>query len=198
MWSAGNALAPKHRPISVRFRAFAAIPAICFLAGCGGAQSAPTPSSSGAPSGSPAGFTLTSNDLAVGHWPTEDTCDGSGTPPDLHWTAGPAGTASYALQVFDPDAPNGGFTHWMLANEPPTLRQPTPLTGVSGKNDFGKEGYAGPCPPKGSTHHYVVTVYAVDAMLRLQPRYSHADFLNALNGHILAQASITARYDRQA
>lgn len=69
---------------------------------------------------------------------------------------------------------------------------------MSGQNDSGKEGYAGPCPPKGTTHHYLVTVYAVDAMLPLQPLYRHADFLRALNGHILAQASITARYDRQA
>lgn len=173
---------------------------MCILAGCGGAATPSTPSSSSVntASASPAGFAVTSNDLAVGHWPTEDTCDGSNTPPDLHWTAGPSGTASYALQVFDADAPNGGFTHWMLANEPANLRQPTPLTGVSGQNDFGKEGYAGPCPPKGTTHHYLVTVYAVDAMLPLQPLYRHADFLRALNGHILAQASITARYDRQA
>ena len=169
------------------------------LAGCGGTNPTSTASPSAStpnPSGNQAAFAVTSSDLSVGHWPTDDTCDGADNPPDLHWTAGPPGTASYALQVFDPDAPNGGFTHWMLANEPPNLREPTPLTGVSGKNDFGKEGYAGPCPPKGSTHHYVVTVYAVDAMLPLQPLYSHADFLRALNGHILAHAMIIARYSR--
>ena len=174
------------------------IPAICILTGCGNASTSSTPSISAAASSGVVGFAVNSNDLASGRWPKDATCDGADNPPDLHWTAGPSATASYALQVFDPDAPNGGFTHWMLANEPPDLRAPTPLTGVSGKNDFGKEGYAGPCPPKGSTHHYVVTVYAVDAMLQLQPLYSHADFLRALNAHILAQASITATYNRQA
>src|SRR6266487_4874424 len=99
-------------------------------------------------------FVLTSDLLSSGSWPSADTCDGGDGVPDLHWTAGPAGTGSYALQLFDVDAPNGGFTHWMLANEPASLREPTPGTGVSGRNDFGREGYAGPCPPKGSTHRY--------------------------------------------
>lgn len=177
-----------------------ALPIIAILAACGGAPSTSTGtpgSSTATPSGNNAAFAVTSSDLSVGHWPTVETCDGADNPPpDLHWSAGPAGTQSYALQVFDPDAPNGGFTHWMLVNEPPNLREPTPLTGVSGKNDFGKEGYGGPCPPKGSTHHYVVTIYAVDTMLPLQPLYSHQDFLRALTGHVLAQASITASYMR--
>jgi len=103
---------------------------------------------------------------------------------------------SYALQLFDPDAPNGGFTHWMLANEPADFRAPMPGTGVSGKNDFGHEGYEGPCPPKGSTHRYVFTVYAVDSTLRLNVLYDHADFQKALKGHVLGQGSLTATYSR--
>jgi Raf kinase inhibitor-like YbhB/YbcL family protein len=165
------------------------------------AQSNPSPSPSVSASQNVAnsaseGFALSSSDLASGQWPASDTCDGADTPPDLHWTAGPAGTASYVLQVFDPDAPNGGFSHWMLANEPPDLRQPTPGTGVSGRNDFGVEGYNGPCPPKGTTHHYVVTVYAVDAILPLQRLYSRAQFQQALASHVLAQANLTATYRR--
>jgi Raf kinase inhibitor-like YbhB/YbcL family protein len=169
------------------------------IAGCSNAHPTSTsapPSPTAQTSNGPQAFTLSSKDLSSGRWPQDATCDGGDNPPDLHWNAGPSATASYALQVFDPDAPNGGFTHWMLANEPPTLREPTPLTGVSGRNDFGKEGYNGPCPPTGATHHYVVTVYAVDSMLSLQPLYRHQDFQRALSGHILAQASITATYGR--
>jgi len=151
-------------------------------------QGTSTPSSTG--------FTLTSPGLQGGRWPPDATCDGSDSPPDFHWTAGPAATASYAIQVFDPDAPNGGFTHWMLANEPPSLRGPTPRTGISGRNDFGNEGYKGPCPPHGSAHHYVVTAFAVDTMLTLQPLYSRAQFQAALARHVLAQSSITAIYSR--
>lgn len=84
----------------------------------------------------------------------------------------------------------------MLANEPSDLREPTPGTGVSGKNDFGHEGYNGPCPPTGSTHRYVFTIYALDTMLALSPLYRHADFQRAMNGHVLVQTSLTATYSR--
>ena len=139
---------------------------------------------------------MTSTDLASGRWPVADTCDGGDGVPDMHWTAGPPGTRTYALQLVDVDAPNGGFTHWMLANEPRSLREPTPNTGVSGMNDFGREGYAGPCPPKGSQHRYVFTVYAVGASLPLRTLYSHAEFQKALGGHILRQATLTATFAR--
>lgn len=170
------------------------------LAGCSGghqpsAQTSTRPAAIGTPS-SPVAFAVTSGDLASGHWPSADTCDGGDDVPDLHWTAGPLGTQSYALQLFDSDTANRGFTHWMLANEPPNVREPTPNTGVSGKNDFGHEGYNGPCPPKGSTHHYVFTVYAVDTMLSLRLLYSHADFQKALQAHVLRQATLTATYGR--
>lgn len=184
---------------SARFRAIGLVIAFV-LAACNGASPTANPASTGSSatptSGNPSTFTVTSNDLASSRWPSADTCDGADDIPDLHWTAGPPATAAYALQLFDPDAPNGGFTHWMLANEPPSLREPTPRTGVSGKNDFGNEGYNGPCPPRGSTHRYVLTVYALDAMLALHPLYRHADFQQALQGHILAQASLTATYGR--
>ena len=71
-----------------------------------------------------------------------------------------------------------------------------PGTGVSGKNDFGHEGYNGPCPPQGSTHRYIFTVYAIDATVALLPLYSHTDFQRAIQGRILAQATLTATYGR--
>jgi Raf kinase inhibitor-like YbhB/YbcL family protein len=169
-----------------------------FISACSGADQQPT---SGPSTPSPRAselpiFRVASTDLRSGGWPADETCDGGEAVPDLHWTSGPSGTRAYALQLFDPDAPSGGFTHWMLANEPSDLRQPTPGTGVSGRNDFGREGYSGPCPPKGSTHHYVFTVYALDSALSLSPLYRHADFQRALVGHVLAQATLTATYSR--
>jgi Raf kinase inhibitor-like YbhB/YbcL family protein len=168
------------------------------LSGCGGHEASAPPSPSSAipsPSGETS-FAVTSRALSSGTWPSADTCDGGDGVPDLHWTAGPPGTRSYALQLFDVDAPHGGFTHWMLANEPADLREPTPGTGVSGRNDFGREGYAGPCPPKGSRHRYIFTVYAVDASLSLRPLYSHAEFQKALETHVLTQATLVATYAR--
>jgi Raf kinase inhibitor-like YbhB/YbcL family protein len=169
------------------------------VASCAGheASARPTPGTSAIASPSrEAVFSVTSSDLASGRWPVVDTCDGGEGVPDLRWTAGPPGTSTYALQLVDVDAPNGGFTHWMLANEPPGLRQPTPNTGVSGRNDFGREGYAGPCPPKGSQHRYVFTVYAVGASLPLRPLYSHVEFQKALGSQILSQATLTATFGR--
>jgi Raf kinase inhibitor-like YbhB/YbcL family protein len=170
----------------------------CVLTACtsGGPSAGGTRPSSVPNAGSPSPFALSSTDLSSGRWPSADTCDGGDGVPDLHWTAGPVGTRAYALQLFDPDAPNGGFAHWMLANEPAELRGPTPGTGMSGKNDFGLEGYRGPCPPHGSNHHYVFMVYALDSVLGLHLLFTREDFQGALRGHILAQAELTATYSR--
>src|SRR6266550_2433228 len=152
------------RPILHQTRQLVAL-ALCAIAlgisACDGREASPSPSPSASTAASPSTETvlvLTSSALSAGSWPSADTCDGSDGVPDLHWTAGPAGTRSYALQLFDVDAPNGGFMHWMLANEPASLREPTPGTGLSGRNDFGRECYVRRCPPKGSKHRYVFTV----------------------------------------
>ncbi len=142
------------------------------ISACDGREASPSPSPSASTTASASTetvFVLTSSALSAGSWPSADTCDGSDGVPDLHWTAGPPGTRSYALQLFDV---------------------------VSGRNDFGREGYAGPCPPKGSQHRYVFTVYAVDRSLELQPLYSHAEFQKALENHVLGQATLTATYAR--
>ena len=170
------------------------------LAACGTAPAkaikGATPPQATATAGNTVGLSVTSSDATGGRWLSAVTCDGGENVPDLHWTTGPSGTASYALQFFDTDAPQGGFTHWMLANESPDARAPVPGTGVSGRNDFGNEGYGAPCPPPGHTHRYVFTIYALDQMLSLKPLYSHGELQQALQGHVLAQADLSASYSR--
>ena len=102
-------------------------------------------------------------------------CDGSNISPSLTWTGAPAGTKSFAIMIYDPDAPTGsGFWHWIVFNIPvSTTSIPTNAGNVKKKlmpkgviqvrNDYGFTGYGGMCPPKDeSTHHYKLTVLAVD------------------------------------
>src|SRR6266542_1822724 len=100
--------------------------------------------------------------------PRKHTCDGADQSPLLAWTEPPSGTQSFALIAHDPDAPNGDFTHWVLfdipteATEIPQGAAPAEL-GVPGLNDFGNEGYGGPCPPPGhGRHRYYFTLSALD------------------------------------
>ena len=69
--------------------------------------------------------------------------------------------------------------------------------GIQGINGFGKLGYGGPCPPRGSSHHYVFTLYALDAPVTLPPRATKADVLRAMHGHVLGRAQLTGRYSRK-
>ena len=132
------------------------------------------------------------------------SCPGlSNVSPALTWDAPPHATRSFALIVSDPDAPMGTFTHWLLWNLPAAARslpesvptQPMLPNGArQGRNDFGGLGYGGPCPPRGSTHHYIFDLYALDAALTLAPGASRRQLLHALQGHIVASGKLTARY----
>lgn len=148
---------------------------------------------------------LTSSSFTNGTIPKAYTCDGANRSPQLAWSAPPAGTRSLALTVTDPDAPHGTFTHWVLFNLRATTRSlpegldPSPQLpdgALQGGNSFRQIGYGGPCPPRGSTHRYVFTLYAVDAPLALAPGVSRAQLEAALAGHILAHAQLIARYGR--
>ena len=150
-------------------------------------------------------ITLSSTSLQDGKVPRECTCDGDNASPALKWTAPPHGTKSFALTVTDPDAPSGTFTHWVLFNLPAN-RNSLPL-GVpgqaqlsdgswQGRNDFGKLGYGGPCPPRGNPHRYVFTLYALDRTLDVNDGSSRSQLENAMNGHVLARGELTARYGR--
>lgn len=137
--------------------------------------------------------------------PTEYTCEGQDVSPPLAWDEPPAGTQSLVLIVDDPDAPVGVFTHWVLFNIPSNSRDlpealPTqaqlPSGAQQGKNEFGRLGYGGPCPPPGRLHRYRFTVYALDQPLELTAGASKKQVLDAIQGHILAQGQLTGTYQR--
>jgi Raf kinase inhibitor-like YbhB/YbcL family protein len=131
--------------------------------------------------------------------PTKYTCDGENLAPPLEWRGVPEPSKSLALICDDPDAPSGTFTHWVLYDIPPSTdslpEQPT--VGTAGVNSYGKRGFAGPCPPKNDdAHHYHFHVYALDVASLGPPGLSKEDALQAMNGHILAEAELVGLYNR--
>ncbi|MBH8563222.1 YbhB/YbcL family Raf kinase inhibitor-like protein [Nostoc sp. CENA67] len=142
---------------------------------------------------------------ANGLIPAKYTCDGADISPPLIWDEVPKGTQSIVLIVDDPDAPGGTFVHWVVYDIPATIRQlpekiaavkPLPDGGVQGKNDFGKLGYGGPCPPSG-IHRYFFKIYALDQELSLPAGATKNQILTAIESHILAKADLIGRYKRQ-
>lgn len=137
-------------------------------------------------------------------------CTGSNVSPALSWQDPPAGTKSFALTVYDPDAPTGsGWWHWVVFDIPAGVRSlpagagnadgaGLPAGAVQSRTDFGAPGYGGACPPKGhGQHRYVFTLFALDvARLGLSPDSSPAMVGFNLGAHTLAKASITAVYGR--
>jgi Raf kinase inhibitor-like YbhB/YbcL family protein len=135
--------------------------------------------------------------------PEKFTCDGADISPELTWTEPPSGTKALALIMDDPDAPRGTFVHWVLYDLPPDTR--SLAEGLAkdrqlangarqGRNDFGKIGHNGPCPPKGAPHRYFFKLYALDAKMNLKAGASGGALERAMKGHILAQAEISGRY----
>ena len=137
--------------------------------------------------------------------PQKHTCDGSDQSPELRWSAAPPNTKSFALIADDPDAPAGTWVHWVIYNLPAqanSLQEGVPKTdsaagGAQGRNDFGKTGYGGPCPPPGKPHRYFFKLYALDTSLDLRPGAKKQDVERAMQGHIVAQAEVMGTYQRQ-
>lgn len=137
-------------------------------------------------------------------------CQGRNISPALHWDNPPAGVKSYAVTVYDPDAPTGsGWWHWLIYNiparvdglvknagDPPSNLAPT--GSVQSRTDFGTRGYGGACPPAGaSAHRYVFTVYALDVeKLDLDPEATAAMVGFTINQHLLAKDVLTILYAR--
>jgi hypothetical protein len=143
-------------------------------------------------------FTVTSAAFADGQSvPKQFTCDGDDAPPPITVNDAPDGTKSFAVIVDDPDAPRGTFTHWLAYDIPAEGNALRTTAGKALKNDFGRQGYGGPCPPAGhGKHRYYFTVYAVDApTLEVSGRSRH-DLEAALKDHTLAKAQLMGRYER--
>jgi Raf kinase inhibitor-like YbhB/YbcL family protein len=135
-----------------------------------------------------------------GNIPPKFTCDGADTNPSLHIEGAPAEAKSLALIIDDPDAPGGLFTHWVAWNIDPKTTEigegSSPTRAVQGKNDFGKSGYGGPCPPSG-VHRYYFKIFALDRILDLKAGAKRAEVYSAMRGHVIAQGESMGRYARK-
>jgi Raf kinase inhibitor-like YbhB/YbcL family protein len=139
---------------------------------------------------------------AFGHGqeiPRRHTCDGDDLSPPLAWRGQPPQTQSLALVVDDPDAPSGTFTHWLAWGvDPATSELPEgEAAPTEGRNDFGSNGYRGPCPPPGhGPHRYIFRLHALDAELGLDYGADKPQLEQALTGHVLATAELRGTYAR--
>lgn len=161
-------------------------------------------------------FTLTSPDIPSGgtvpqHFEFDGFgCSGRNESPALQWSGAPEGAKSFALTVYDPDAPTGsGWWHWLVVDLPADTTALAPNAGAKGgaqlpqgarqiRNDYGAMAWGGMCPPPGDKpHRYIFTVHALSV-----PRLDIPDDATAalagfmVNAHSLAKASFTATYGR--
>lgn len=121
--------------------------------------------------------------------------------PQLSWTQGPVGTRSYAITIYDPDAPTGsGFWHWILADIPADVTEipeggPLPEGVRQWINDAQEEGYSGPFPPPGPSHRYIHTVHAMPAEhLPADDEAANVQVRFAIHTSQLAEAGVTGTY----
>jgi Raf kinase inhibitor-like YbhB/YbcL family protein len=137
--------------------------------------------------------------------PVQFTCQGENVSFPLSWSDVPAGTETIAVLMQDLDTPRPGFTHWILYNIPPGTRgipgnittSPTlPDGSVQGRNDAGKIGYTGPCPPEGKAHRYVITVYALNRSLGGSQALNRSGFDTAVPGAVIGQGNLSGTYQR--
>ena len=185
-----------------------ALALVAFTA-CGGGKSAeadvkePT-----APGGkSPATMTMTSPAFGANEdIPSEYTCEGGDTSPPLAWDGVPADAKALALIVDDPDAPDPAapkrtWVHWVAvlpANSrtlPAGAAARMPEGATVGKNDWGKAGYGGPCPPVGK-HRYFFKLYALDLSLDASG-LDKAALIGRIDGHVLAKGELIGRYQKR-
>ena len=134
------------------------------------------------------------------------TCEGADISPPLSWSDVPAGTGSLVLVVEDPDAPSGIFRHWAVFEIPPAARgldagysANRPVAALhEARNDFGKTGYSGPCPPRGAgTHHYHFRLLAISRpTLDLRAPAAALDVLRAAQPYVIQQAELVGTYHR--
>lgn len=163
-----------------------------------------------------ADFTLTSPDIKKGELMSMDQvykgfgCQGSNISPALKWANAPDETKSFAITVFDPDAPTGiGWHHWVVFNIPASVTELAANAGsadsknlpegsIQSVSDYGAPGYGGPCPPADhDPHRYIFTVYALDIpKIDLPATAMPALVRFMINNHTLAKAELTGYYSR--
>jgi Raf kinase inhibitor-like YbhB/YbcL family protein len=126
------------------------------------------------------------------------TCEGEDISPDYTLAGLPDDTVSIALTMDDPDAPVGVWDHWVEFDLPPETEIPSNATelGTMGSNSWDTLGYRGPCPPPGDPHRYVMTVYALDALLGLDEGATKDALLAAMEGHVIASGQLIGEFSR--
>jgi len=142
----------------------------------------------------------------AGPIPATYTCQGQDISVPLAWSDLPAGTRSLALIVDDPDAPDPAapkmtWVHWVLYNIPPSATglpeavraQALPPGTLQGRNDWGRTGYGGPCPPVGR-HRYFFKLYALDVVLPDLGQPDKQGLERAMRGHVLAKHELIGTY----
>ncbi|NLR75542.1 YbhB/YbcL family Raf kinase inhibitor-like protein [Leeia aquatica] len=161
-----------------------------------------------------ADFSLSSPDLQAGttlpmaQVANDFGCHGGNIQPALQWDNPPAGTQSYAITVYDPDAPTGsGWWHWLAFNLPANTRSlpsnasaehKLPAGTVETRTDVGYPGFFGACPPVGDKpHRYIFTVHALKVpKLDLPVSASGALVGYMINANQISKASFTMHYSR--
>ena len=188
---------------------------VLWLSGCNEPPPAPAPlpSASEAPAASvkaaipDSWMTLESPAFKKGEpIPSKYTCEGANVSPPLKWTQLPGGTKTLALIVEDPDAPDPEapkmvWSHWVLYNIPPDVTELPEgvkrLRGASeGYNDYKRQRYEGPCPPKGK-HRYFFKLYALDNSPGYPELPLRTDLLRLMEGHILGMAELMGTYEKK-
>jgi Raf kinase inhibitor-like YbhB/YbcL family protein len=179
---------------------------LCVAGGCTGTEEKPAHKTDEKKEESMVTIQVTSPAFKEGETiPERYTCEGDDLSPPLVWSQPPEGTKSLAMICEDPDAPRGMWVHWVLYGLPPdstSLPEAVPPDTVlanqvvQGKNDWGRIGYGGPCPPPGSAHRYFFKLYALDADLELQPGATRKELLQEMEGHMLAEGQLMGRYKR--
>lgn len=155
-------------------------------------------------------FTLKSSSLKGQLTKTEEFngfgCSGENISPDLSWENAPKETKSFAITVYDPDAPTGsGWWHWMVFDIPKDKLSLEKGFGskvdkeiIQSVTNYGKTGFGGACPPKGDkAHRYIFTVYALDVdKLGLDKDINPAIVGYYINSHTLKKASLISYYQK--
>ena len=160
-------------------------------------------------------FSLKSADVKPGATLSEQQvfngfgCSGANVSPQLSWVDPPAGTKSFVLTVYDPDAPTGsGWWHWVVYDIPASVTElpqgagsgkaALPDGAKQGRTDFGAPGWGGPCPPPGKPHRYVFTLHALKLDKLEVPADASPAFIGFMTrANALGSASLTAMYGRK-